>query len=398
MFHAGKDHVSAMNFRMVKKVISGSVINILVIFSSICFVLLFLQGFYTIQILNKCNKDIVGTSLTSVYHRMPSSTEKTVNITLNPLMLRKLAQIKKALNDSFLKNETIFPARRIGGYLLLNPNLCNDVERVDIVIIVHTALPNLERRQRIRDSFALGPLFRPFQIRVAFLLGKTHNRTLEKILWIEHATYNDTVMGDFTDDYHNLSLKGIMGYRWVSQYCSNSQFVLKIDDDVLINMFKLLYSFLSHMNGKKRSLFCNVWFNGTMPILREGKWKVDSHIFASQEKFPYDYCSGFVVIMTSDLMEPLYQAAMTTPFFWIDDVYLFGMLPSVVGGVTYYNYALDRNMTLNETYAIKCTHSLGARCPIFATLITDQAYWLYWDLIKGIYSFSDWTVENKKVQ
>ncbi|CAL1542270.1 unnamed protein product [Lymnaea stagnalis] len=308
------------------------------------------------------------------------------NTTVNPVVKLKLDTMKLELNDSRFTNDAMFPAKRIGRYIMADADRCRGVKELDIIIIVHTAPANMERRQRIRDTFGNEDLFVPFRVRTAFLLGKTVNRTLERMLWLEHATYNDTVMGDFIDDYHNLSLKGVMGYRWVSEYCTNSRFVLKIDDDVMINMYKLLYSFLNHMSGKPKSIFCNLWHKNTMPILRQGKWKVEPHVFSKRSTFPYDYCSGFVVIMTTDLMGPMFEAAMTTPFFWIDDVYLFGMLPSVVGSVTYYNYALDRNMTLKQQDALNCTRTQGPRCPIFASLVSDKLFWGYWDLIKGIYT------------
>ncbi|XP_005089785.1 beta-1,3-galactosyltransferase 1-like [Aplysia californica] len=317
--------------------------------------------------------------------------------TMSPVVRRKIQIIKEDLNFSSLTNDAYYPGEMVGKYIMVNPDLCRDADKIDIIIIVHTAPANLEKRQRIRDSFAKQSNFLPFQVRVAFLLGLTSNKTLERVLWSEHTKYNDTVMGNFKDDYHNLTLKGVMGFRWISEHCANSRFVLKIDDDVLINMYKLLYSFLNHMNGKRKSIFCNLWHKNTMPILRTGKWRVAPHVFSHKQTFPYDYCSGFVVIMTSDLMRPLYEAAQTTPFFWIDDVYLFGMLPSVVGGVTYYNYALNKNMTLRAKIATNCTKHKGFHCPIFATFINNHAYWKYWKLITEVYTSEPWNFENKVV-
>ncbi|KAH9490692.1 Beta-1,3-galactosyltransferase 1 [Bulinus truncatus] len=346
--------------------------------------------------------EVPSTTATSTVTTMVTvTTMAAVNTTqtLSPLLVNKIIQIKLDLNDTQLTNEVLYPGRRVGRYVMIDTHLCKrGVDYLDIIIIVHTAPGNVHRRQRIRETFGNETLFLPFHVRVAFLLGKTQNKTLETVLWFEHATYRDTVMGDFLDDYHNLSLKGAMGYRWVSQHCSNSRYVLKMDDDVIVNMFKLLYSFYNHMNGKRKSIFCNLWFKGTMPILRQGKWKVESNIFAKYDMFPFDYCSGFVVIMTSDLMGPMYEAARTTPFFWIDDVYLFGMLPHVVGGVTYYNYAIDRNLSLREQDAINCTKLQGPRCPIVASVSSDGNFWGFWNLIKNIYSAdSSWQVENKIV-
>ncbi|RUS78620.1 hypothetical protein EGW08_013626 [Elysia chlorotica] len=329
---------------------------------------------------------------------LPPSPTAYLNLSMNPAVLKKVDSMHHVLNLSRFDDDTVYPAKRVGRYLIVYPGLCADVDRVHLIMIVHTAPKNLHRRQRIRETFGNRALFYPFNVRVAFLLGKTLNSTLERVLWMEHARYNDTVMGDFVDDYHNLTLKGVMGYRWVNQHCQNSELVLKIDDDVFINTYKLLYSFINHMRGKPKSIFCNMWHKGTMPILREGKWKVDTRMFSKMSTFPYDYCSGFVVLLSSDLMGPMHQAATTTPFFWIDDVYLFGMLPSVVGGVTFYNYALDKNVSLNDKKTINCTMEQGARCPIFGSIIADHNYWRYWQMVSSLYVSGDWKVENKLIE
>ena len=385
-----------MSLRVIRKV-HVNLLILLVTINIIFFMFVFLQSKFALMSLQiDTQLDLQG-DLIQLAHVFETPSSPKPKSTLDPVMMKKIQLMKNDLNDTSLTNQVNFPGNRIGKYIMLNRGLCKDAAMIDIIIIVHTATKNLDKRQRIRDSFAKASNFYPFQVRVAFLLGLTENKTLERVLWFEHTRYNDTIMGDFKDDYHNLTLKGVMGYRWVSQHCPNSRFVLKIDDDVLINMYKLLYTFLNHMSGKKKSIFCNMWHKDTMPILRTGKWRVEPHVFANKTTFPYEYCSGFVVLMTTDLMGPLSDAANTTPFFWIDDIYLFGMLPSVVGGVTYYNYALDKNMTLNDKIAINCTTNQGPRCPIFATYISNAAYWPYWEHIRAIYSSGTWNVEKRIV-
>ena len=64
------------------------------------------------------------------------------------------------------------------------------------------------------------------------------------------------------------------------------------------------------------------------------QWAVDDRQFHGMDTFPYDYCSGMAVILSGDLVPALYRAAFFSPVFWIDDVYLFGILPYVAGNVT----------------------------------------------------------------
>ena len=45
----------------------------------------------------------------------------------------------------------------------------------------------------------------------------------------EHKLYGDIVQGSFIENYKNLTLKGIMGLKWVSQYCQEAPFVIKVN-------------------------------------------------------------------------------------------------------------------------------------------------------------------------
>lgn len=310
----------------------------------------------------------------------------------------KIDTIRSYLNESTSKKERL-PISEIGSYLLVDPNRCGDVDQVDLVILVHTAPANLNKRERIRNTFARESLFYPFHIRIAFLLGKSKDSAYDSKLKLEHAKYNDTVMSDFVDDYHNLTLKGVMGYRWVNDYCSNSKIVLKIDDDVLVNMYKLLYYYFPHLLGKTKSVFCRYMRRSTVKINREGKWAVGNNYFYNALAFPFGYCSGFAVIMTTDLVISLYQASRITPFFWVDDLYLFGMLPYVVGDVTFYDYSLQNQLSMEDEQTLKCTQDFGQDCSIFATIFSDsKGYWQYWNTLKEIFTIKKLKIQKEVVQ
>ena len=45
-------------------------------------------------------------------------------------------------------------------------------------------------------------------------------------------------------------------------------------------------------------------------------------------------------MISRDLIQPMVEAAKTTPFFFLEDVYLYGMLPEVIGNVTLVNLGL----------------------------------------------------------
>ena len=328
------------------------------------------------------------------------ATNDTATLSSQPFVINqdKIIRIKQELNDSNSSPPAFSDGVHLWKYLMNNEHICSDTDMVDVVIIVHTAPYNVERRQRIRQTYGSRSKFLPFQVRVVFLLGFTYTKTVEEKVKLEHRTYNDTIMGDFTDDYHNLTLKGVMGFRWLNEFCQNSRFVLKIDDDVMVNMYKLLFTFRSLMYNKKKSIFCNTWFKDTMPVLRNDKWKVEPHLFYKRKFFPYDYCSGFLVLFTSDMIQPMYEASKVVPFFWIDDVYLFGMLPSAVGGVTYHNLELGKYLSLSGVEALNCTQTLGTSCPMLASLVGASQFINYWRVIEGIYATQSWNVQSRFVE
>ena len=296
------------------------------------------------------------------------------------------------------KQDILFPHKLIKNYIVENPHICRGVHLVDLLIIVHTAPGNFDQRSRIRQTFANQSLFLPFQIRVAFLLGRTENVTQNTKMLAYNREWRDLVIGDFLDSYHNLTVKGVMGYRWVSKHCSNARHILKIDDDVLVNTYKLLYFLANHMTHKERSIICNVWRQNKVPIDRKGKWNIDRRLFARQTRYPYTYCSGYFVLFTRDLMAPLYLAAKLAPFFWVDDVYLYGMLPYLVGNITYYSFRNGELLSLDRRDFQNCINLLEHRCPLFSGVVYRHSFWQLWKKMKDFMVLVDKKLELELCQ
>jgi len=56
----------------------------------------------------------------------------------------------------------------------------------------------------------------------------------------EFKKHGDLVQGSFIDSYKNLTLKAVLGLRWMSQYCSEAPFAIKTDDDTFLNIFEMV--------------------------------------------------------------------------------------------------------------------------------------------------------------
>jgi Galactosyltransferase len=76
-------------------------------------------------------------------------------------------------------------------------------------------------------------------------------------------------------------------------------------------------------------IICPLWPDNSMPILRDPKtcmkWCVGRRELRGRTHFP-QYCAGIGYVVSRGLVPMLYNASLSTPFFWIDDVYVTGLL------------------------------------------------------------------------
>ena len=96
-------------------------------------------------------------------------------------------------------------------------------------------------------------------LQVVFLVGQQVNSTHQEQLQSEADQYGDIVQEAFIDTYANLTVKSLMLLKWFTQHCDNTQYVMKTDDDMYINLVKLYE--LVRANKKPQllmgSLICN---------------------------------------------------------------------------------------------------------------------------------------------
>lgn len=76
----------------------------------------------------------------------------------------------------------------------------------------------------------------------------------------EIVEFGDIISGNFDDNYRNLTLKSIMAYEWLTSYCRQAQFVVKTDDDVMVNVYRLTeeLSSWSQTDVSSSNIWCSV--------------------------------------------------------------------------------------------------------------------------------------------
>ena len=249
-----------------------------------------------------------------------------------------------------ISNETIVTVKELATkypimiednvYVIPNKDVCPLNETVKFLLIVHSATDHSEQRQTIRRTWSNRAILQAFNGRLVFILGTPNTKAKQRQIKIESDKFGDIIQGNFIDTYRNLTNKAVLGIRWITENCRQVRYVLKFDDDVFINSIRIFEYLLNVTNQTwtSRAIICYKVQKGRALIQRsEGKWKVDENEFKNHTHWPVTFCRGFFVIMTGDLLPDLYEAAKTTPFLWIDDVYVYGMLANTTRNVTHYD-------------------------------------------------------------
>ncbi|KAK3107090.1 hypothetical protein FSP39_006917 [Pinctada imbricata] len=286
----------------------------------------------------------------------------------------------RKFQERTVRTRTRYPEAIRAGYILNNPNACSSYKKVSCLILVYSKVTYWRVREILRHTWINATLYQPYNVVFMFLIGTSDDPKLQDIIKNESAKYQDIVQGDFVDSYRNLTNKGVMGLRWVTENCRNAEMVIKIDDDAFINIFKLLKDF-SHLKERKKFIYCNKIEKDDMPIERNkrNKWYVQEDSFRGYSYYPHTYCSGIVVFLSIDIIPSLYRAAMATPFFWVDDFYLFGILPSKIPGVRYED--MGGNFTDRHRDIIKCLNEKKIQCQYVAMMTKFIRITKIWDAV-----------------
>lgn len=242
--------------------------------------------------------------------------QKAENLSLN--QLRSLFQIKhQQFNNIINPHEYSY---------ILNPgnSICNTIENGDVTLLalVTSASYNFESRKVIRNTWANKVLFP--QIKTVFVVGKSSNQTVNDLLNDEYRTYGDIVQEDYMDTYNNLTIKTVAAMKWGASFCKNAKFMLKIDDDLVVNT----YSLITYLEGNftqplNNTMLCLI--NEHAKVIRDktSKFYITSEMY--EEEFYKPYCNGGAYFFSPDLAEKFYKTSLNTKQFIFEDVYV-GML------------------------------------------------------------------------
>ncbi|XP_033894173.2 lactosylceramide 1,3-N-acetyl-beta-D-glucosaminyltransferase-like [Acipenser ruthenus] len=246
------------------------------------------------------------------------------------------------LNDSLSisrKEASSFPNYQ---YLINHKDKC-EKQNVLLVLFVKTSPENLERRQAIRSTWGNEKYIHSelkANVKVVFALG-VHKHPLERKVFQRHLEredrqYGDLIQQDFTDAFHNLTLKLILQFKWAHMYCRHAKFVMSADDDIFIHVPNLV-KYLQDLDQRGvRDLWIGRVHRGAPPVrIKESKYYVPHEMY-QWWSYP-DYTAGAAYVVSGDVADKIYRASMTlNTTIYIDDVFM-GICANKVGVIPQYH-------------------------------------------------------------
>ncbi|XP_013101136.2 beta-1,3-galactosyltransferase brn [Stomoxys calcitrans] len=217
-------------------------------------------------------------------------------------------------------------------YMVDNYSCENYKKELMAIIIVTSYVGHDELRSAHRNAISQAKLSEMGMQRV-FLLATISRREhfiTQSQIFNEQQRFGDLLQGNFLEAYRNLSYKHIMGLEWAARRCSKAKFIIKIDDDIVYDVFHLK-RYLESLELENHELTTsNALLAGYIldekPVIRneQNKW------YVSPEEYNFNvypsYLSGWLYVTNPKTALRLVDQAYNTPIFWIDDTWVTGIL------------------------------------------------------------------------
>lgn len=190
------------------------------------------------------------------------------------------------------------------------------------LVAVISSIINFDRRRMIRRTKGTQPVEVIFYL---FFLGKSfHLLNLQQRVDEEAVRYDDIVQEDYEDSERNLSLKSVSILKWVSENCPDVQYVLKKDDDVILDVEGAFSALSVKEKDYKHFIMGNSKYLIEGPI-RDEVSKYFTSVSEYKAAFFPVFAHGPAYGFPKRTAAMLYQMSLRTKLFWLEDVYITGI-------------------------------------------------------------------------
>ncbi|XP_063787480.1 beta-1,3-galactosyltransferase 2-like [Pseudophryne corroboree] len=207
-------------------------------------------------------------------------------------------------------------------FLINQPQKCQN-RKPFLVLLVMGESHNVKSRDTIRETWGNESNYGEIDVVKIFLVGLSPAMTgaIQGVLEEESAMYGDIVQQDFLDTYYNLTLKTLMGMEWVSKFCPNASYAMKVDNDVFLNVNYLVHQFLHTEFPAHENYFTGLLVYSARPVRnKKSKWYVPENVYPSDMFPPYPSGPGYV--FSVDMARKVYGVAQEITVLSVEDAFV----------------------------------------------------------------------------
>ena len=144
-----------------------------------------------------------------------------------------------------------------------------------------------------------------------YLIGITNDEILTSQVKQEHVNFGDIIQFCFYETYLNLTPKTLLGFKWATEFCSNAHFIIKADDNVYVNITRLLRTMLIDNRSLKTSVARMCEMGSPRDTNRASKW------YVAPRKYPnrryHGICYGFGYITNVHTLHKILKVYANIP-------------------------------------------------------------------------------------
>ncbi|XP_038067215.1 beta-1,3-galactosyltransferase 5-like [Patiria miniata] len=209
-------------------------------------------------------------------------------------------------------------------FTITNSNACytGRGEPVFLVLLVKSATDESLDRMQIRRTWGGVRQLMGRRTLTMFLVGQPPTILEQDKLLMEDAIHHDLIQEDFLDTYRNLTLKNMMGWKWIATYCPDTAFVASIDADMHLN----LHNLIEHLENSSSTNLAQGHLKPTDKPMRNPEDKANIKWYTPPKMYPEatypPFLNGACYVMSNDIAVQIFEASMHVRFLPWDDVFV----------------------------------------------------------------------------
>ncbi|CAK8698672.1 beta-1,3-galactosyltransferase 5-like isoform X2 [Clavelina lepadiformis] len=189
-----------------------------------------------------------------------------------------------------------------------------------LLALIFSEEPMTSLRNLIRQTWCkLKTYSQNRQVTCLFVVGQSprgepfSNETLK-----ESQHHHDVLLTSLLDDIRNSTRKLLTGLKWIKSNCPNVRYVLRTEDDVIINMHQLVENTLPGLPSEK-------FVGGLVTIDRPVRVPY-SQYYVSVKEYPFPQfppkCDSRAYLISGDVVQDIVKSSKTSGIIALDDVYM----------------------------------------------------------------------------